>query len=101
MAFSLRGVHVPHRKNTLDLPVVRMDPPGVVTIPMSMHIGAPARPVVQAGDLVCVGTKIGEAEAPVSSPIYSSVSGKVLKVRDFLLAGGGTTAAVVIESDGR
>ncbi len=100
MAFSLRGVHVPHRKNTQDTPVVRMDPPTTVTIPMSMHIGAPARPVVQAGDLVCVGTKIGEAEAPVSSPIYSSVSGKVLKVRDFLLAGGGTTSAVVIESDG-
>ena len=101
MAFSLRGVHVPHRKNTQNTPVSHMDPPATVTIPMSMHIGAPARPTVKVGDLVYVGTKIGDAEAPVSSPVYSSVSGKVVKICDFLLAGGNSTVAVVIESDGQ
>ena len=100
MAFSLRGVHVPHRKNTQDMPVAHMDPPATVTIPMAMHIGAPATPIVQVGDIVRVGTKIGEAGGAVSSPVYSSVSGKVVKIRDFLLSGGNTTTAVVIESDG-
>ncbi|MBE6589925.1 MAG: RnfABCDGE type electron transport complex subunit C, partial [Ruminococcaceae bacterium] len=100
MAFSLHGIHVPHRKNTQDKPVVRIDTPKSVRIPMSMHIGKPARPIVKVGDLVKVGTKIAEADGAVSVPIYASVSGKVTKIQDFLLYSGATTSAVVIESDG-
>ena len=100
MAISLRGVHVPHRKNTAKQAAVRMPAPKTVTIPMSMHIGAPTKPVVKVGDLVKVGTLIGEAVAAVSAPIYASVSGKVTKIIDYLLAGGNTVPAVVIESDG-
>ncbi len=77
-----------------------MAPPKTVTIPMSMHIGAPARPVVKVGDLVKVGTLIAEAGGVVSSPIYASVSGKVTKIPDILLSSGTTAPAVVIESDG-
>lgn len=100
MAFSLHGVHVPHRKNTQDGPVARLGSPKTVTIPMSMHIGRPATLLVKVGDPVLVGTKIGEAAGPVSSPVYSSVSGKVTKVIDLLSADGKTSPAVVIESDG-
>ena len=100
MAFSLHGVHVPHRKNTAGTPVVQLNAPGFVTIPMSMHIGAPAKPVVNVGDLVKVGTLIGEAGGAVSAPVHSSVSGKVTKIIDLLLADGRTVPAVVIESDG-
>ena len=100
MAFSLHGVHVPHRKNTQDKLIARIDTPKVVTIPMSMHIGAPARPVVKVGDLVKIGTLIAEEVGTVSAPIYSSVSGKIKAVSDFLLSNGNTTLAVVIESDG-
>ncbi|MBE6585698.1 MAG: electron transport complex subunit RsxC [Ruminococcaceae bacterium] len=100
MAFSLHGVHVPHRKNTQDKPVMRMDPPKLVTIPMSMHIGAPAKPIVKVGDLVKVGTKIAEVGGVVSAPIHASVSGKVTKIPDFLLSDGRTVPAIVIESDG-
>ena len=67
---------------------------------MSMHIGAPARPLVKVGDKVRVGTLIGEAVGPLSSPVYASVSGKVTKIFDMLLSNGGTSPAVVIESDG-
>lgn len=101
MAISLRGVHVPHRKNTKDKPAAYMTEVKTVTIPMSMHIGKPARPCVKVGDLLCVGTKIGEADGAVSSPIYSSVSGKVTKIKDFLLSNGTTCPAIVIESDGQ
>ena len=100
MAFSLHGVHVPHRKNTRDQSATRIVPPKSVTIPMSMHIGAPAKPVVKAGDLVKVGTLIAEAGGFVSAPIYASVSGKVTKIVDYLLSNGSTVPAVVIESDG-
>jgi electron transport complex protein RnfC len=77
-----------------------MEAPKTVTIPMSMHIGAPARPVVRVGDLVKVGTLIAEAGGAVSAPIHASVSGKVSKIADFLTADGRTVPAVVIESDG-
>lgn len=100
MSFFLNGVYVPHRKHTMDQSAVYMPAPKSVTIPMSMHIGAPARPTVKVGDLVYVGTPIAEAVGAVSSPIYASVSGKVTKISDFLLAGGNTTSAVTIESDG-
>ncbi len=100
MSFLLNGVHVPHRKNTADQPAVRMEAPQTVTLPMSMHIGAPAKPTVKPGDTVKVGTLIGEAVGAVSSPVYSSVSGKVSKVADMLLAGGNTVPAVTIASDG-
>ena len=100
MARSLPGVHVPHRKNTAHKPVSRMPAPQAVTIPMSMHIGAPAVPVVKVGDSVRVGTKIADGCGAVSAPIYSSVSGTVKKISEFVLHNGSTTPAVVIESDG-
>ena len=101
MAFSLlHGVHVPHRKNTDQLVPVSMPAPSTVTIPMSMHIGAPAKPVVKVGDLVKVGTLIAEAGGFVSAPIHASVSGKVTKITDYLLSSGTPVPAVVIESDG-
>ncbi len=100
MMFSLHGVHVPHRKGTADKGTVRMVPPPRVAIPMSMHIGRPAEVQVQVGDTVFVGSMIGAASGPVSSPVFSSVSGKVVAVQDFLMSSGVTTKAVVIESDG-
>lgn len=100
MAFSLHGVHVPHRKHTQNKPVLKMDPPQTVAIPMSMHIGAPATPIVKVGDLVKVGQKIAEATERISTPFHASVSGKVTKIVDFLAANGKTVPAVVIESDG-
>ena len=96
----LPGVHAPHRKNTADMEPVRMPPPAVVKIPMSMNIGRPATPIVKPGQKVAVGEKIAEAGGFVSSPIFASVSGTVKKIEDVLLFHGGTCPAVVIESDG-
>ena len=100
MAFSLHGVRVPHRKNTADKPALRMEPPKTVTLPMSMHIGAPAIPVVKVGDTVKVGSTVAVAGGAVSVPVHASVSGKVTKITDYLLSDGRTVPAVVIESDG-
>ena len=96
----LRGIRTPHKKDTKNSPVIRMEIPKTVTIPMSMHIGKPAIPTVKIGEFVKVGTKIGEADGYISSNVYSSVSGKVVKLADYLLYNGSTTTAVVIESDG-
>lgn len=99
MAF-LHGVHTPHRKNTADKGAERLTDVKSVTLPMQMHIGAPAVPAVKVGDLVKVGTLIAEAANGLSSPIYASVSGKVTKISEFLTSNGSTCPAVIIESDG-
>ncbi len=100
MAFHLPGIHTPHRKATQNSPVLRINIPQTVTIPMAMHIGKPAIPTVKVGDTVKVGTKIGEANGYISSCVYSSVSGKVTKIIDYLLTNGAVVPAAVIESDG-
>ena len=100
MLFSLKGVRVPHRKHTDGMTAVKMDAPKIVTLPMSMHIGKPAVPVVKVGDHVDVGPLIAEQDGFVSSPVYATVSGTVKKIEEMLLAGGNTAQAVVIESDG-
>ena len=100
MIFSLNGISVPHRKNTVGKTAERMPAPKSVTIPMSMHIGAPATPVVKVGDKVKVGSLIAEATGFVSVPIHSSVSGTVKKLIEILTSSGKMTPAIVIESDG-
>ncbi len=52
---------MPHAKATAGQPTIKMPTPEHVVIPMSMHIGAPAEPVVKKGDTVMVGTVIGKA----------------------------------------
>lgn len=100
MAFSLHGVKVPHRKNTADCAAVRITDPKTVTLLTAMHIGKPAVPVVKVGDHVDVGTLVARQDSFISSPVYSSVSGKVTKIADVLISAGRYIPAVVIESDG-
>ncbi len=100
MRFLLHGVFVPHRKNTAEMPPVRMEASSVVTFPMAMHIGKPAVPVVKAGDEVFVGSLIAEADGFVSSPVYSSVSGRVKSIGDITSHTGSLVKAIKVESDG-
>ena len=94
------GVHVPHRKHTASCHAERMPIPKTVVIPMSMHIGAPAKPVVAVGDTVGVGQLIGEAGGFVSSPVHASVSGTVKKIDTMLGTNGNPMTAITIETDG-
>ena len=97
---KLHAVHVKHCKNTSQIPPQRIPTPKTVSIPMAMHIGAPARIIVKAGDSVKVGTLIGESGAGLSSPVYSSVSGTVKKIDEIIMIAGNNVPTVVIESDG-
>ena len=72
-----------------------------VLLPMAQHIGAPATPIVKVGDEVKVGQLIAEPAGYVSSPIYASVSGKVVKLDTYLRPDGKSVPAIRIESDGR
>ena len=73
--------------------------PKRVVIPLSQHIGAPAKALVKKGDAVLIGQKIGEAGGFVSAPVHASVSGKVVGIEDVELASGASVPAVVIEND--
>ncbi|WP_303740626.1 electron transport complex subunit RsxC [Lutispora saccharofermentans] len=94
------GTHPPHSKEATEkLAVIKAKSPEVVVIPMQQHIGAPCEPTVKVGDEVKVGQKIGEAKGFVSSPIHSSVSGKVISIEPRLYSGGTKTTCVVIQND--
>lgn len=54
--------------------------PKQIRIPLSEHIGSPARAVVSSGQVVSKGDRIGEATAQVSVPVHASVSGIVVEV---------------------
>ncbi len=94
------GTHPPHSKNATEgMALERANEPKVVVIPMQQHIGAPCEPVVQVGDEVKIGQKIGEAKGFVSVPVHSSVSGRVTAIEPRLCTGGAAVNCAVIESD--
>ncbi|MGV8905037.1 MAG: electron transport complex subunit RsxC [Acetobacterium sp.] len=95
------GIHPPYRKeSTAKVPLGFGAKPDTVTIPMSLHIGAPCTPIVKKGDQVYLGQRIGEPNGFVSVPIHASVSGKVTAVEERPHPNGDRVMAVVIESDG-
>ena len=87
-------------KQTAQMSAVKLPLPDSVVIPMAMHIGAPAKPVVKVGDYVKTGQLIGEPGGFVSAPIYASVSGTVKKIGELLGSNGRMMQTVEIESDG-
>ena len=99
MAGFFGGVH-PNDKKALssEMAIECLPAPKTVVIPMSMHIGAPCKPLVKKGDLVTVGQKIGD-NAGLCVPIHASVSGKVLAVEPRPHPNGTNVMSVVIEND--
>ena len=98
--FSIGGVHPAENKLSAGSPIRVAGLPKQAVFSMYQHIGAPAKPVVKRGDMVKVGTMLGEAGGFVSAPIYSSVSGKVSKVDVALDASGTRRMAVYVDVDG-
>ena len=97
---ALKSVKIPHRKNTKAMAPVKMPAPQLLYFSALQHIGAPAKPVVKIGDEVKVGSMLFEASGFVSSPVYSSVSGKVKKIEDMLQSNGSYQQCIVVENDG-
>lgn len=79
--------------------IINLTPPARVTIPLSMHAGAPAAACVKVGDVVNLGQVIGEAQGAISAYVHASVSGKVTAVGKCILPSGKECTAVSIEND--
>ena len=99
MPFKYHGGVHPNYMKAPDVPVISITPPPQVVVPMAQHIGAPCKPVVAVGDYVTMGQKIGDNPAPVSAPIHSPVSGKVIAIEPRPHPLGDNIPAVVIEND--
>ena len=98
--FSIGGIHPEENKLTHEVATKVAALPKQAIFPLSQHIGAPAKPVVQKGDRVKVGTMIAEAGGFVSAPIFSSVSGTVAKIDTAIDATGYRKPAIYITVDG-
>ena len=98
--FRRGGIHPEENKLTAEVATKVAPLPQTAVFPLSQHIGAPAKPVVQKGDKVKVGTLIAEAGGFVSAPIYSSVSGTVFKIDNVIDATGYRKPAIIIKVEG-
>ena len=98
--FKIGGVHPAANKLSAGKAIVELTLPKQAIIPLSQHIGAPAKAIVDKGDIVKVGTRIAEANGFVSANIFSSVSGKVKKIDTVPDASGYPKPAVFIDVEG-
>lgn len=95
------GIHPKDMKQmTETMAIERMPIPTKLIIPIRQHIGAPANPIVEKGDLVKKGQVIAEAVGFVSSPVHATTSGKVLAVTEMPNPAYGSCLSIVLEPDG-
>ena len=96
-----RGATPPANKDTASISVEEGPTPETVIIPLQQHVGSPCDPLVEVGDRVLMGQKIGDSEAYVSAPVHSSVSGEVTDIKEHPHPTGQDVLSVFIRSDGR
>lgn len=97
-----RGIHPAYHKELASGKAISQAAlPKRIVVPLSQHIGAPAKPEVNIGDEVKKGQVIGTTTGFVSSPVHSSISGKVIAIAEFPMSTGRMVQSIVIESDGK
>ncbi len=101
MKKDISSLHVPHNKHTAECVPVRIETPREVILPMNMHSGHDAEPIVSVGDHVKVGQLIAREEGRFSSPVHATISGTVVEIAPMPTASGKETIAIRIESDGK
>ncbi|MGF1919236.1 electron transport complex subunit RsxC [Enterococcus faecalis] len=94
----LSGVYLKKRKETEEMKIEEIPPPKKIILPMTMHLGKPAKVVVETGQHVKIGTLVGAKDGLISANIHSSISGIVRKIEKREIRGKMTTA-VIIEND--
>jgi len=94
------GIHPRYNKGiSIREPLREALLPDIVVIPLSQHIGAPNNPIVSKGDYVEEGQLIGTSDSFVSSPVHSSVYGKVTDIKKAFHPSLGPSMSVFIERD--
>ena len=94
------GVHPPDGKEfAKNASIQVLQPKGNAVYPLSQHIGAPAKAVVNVGDKVRIGTLLAEVGGFVSSPIYAGISGTVKSIAPHRVQNGSMVPSITIEND--
>ena len=88
----LGNTHVPHRKNTAQMPAVKMPPPDEVLLHVAQNIGAPAKVIVKAGDEVKSGDtlcviELGKIKNSIPAPMTGIIASVAIKVSDKVESG--------------
>ncbi|MFC1668638.1 RnfABCDGE type electron transport complex subunit C, partial [Chlamydiota bacterium] len=100
--FDYGGIHpIDNKKGTKDIPIKTAPLPSRVIIPLSQHIGRPARPIVSVGEEVKTGQKIAEQEGYISAAIHASISGSIKSIEKRRHPLGTAVLSIEIESDGK
>ena len=99
--FSIGGIHPSDSKISKDCKIEVLPVPSKVFISVAQHLGAPATPIVKAGDQVKVGQVIAEPAGFISAYVHSSVSGTVKSVgpRKDLAGNNMTHIEIDVEGD--
>ncbi len=94
------GVHPSENKClTAGIASKRFPFPDEIILPLSQHIGAPAKALVQPGDRVERGDVIAEAAGFVSSTVHATASGTVKSIELWPHPNGSMTPSIRIDVD--
>lgn len=103
--FSFKGGVKPNPNKSLSttLPIAQAPLAKRYIVPLHQSVGGTPRPIVQAGDTVLKGQRIGEADGWVSAAVHAPTSGTVIEVGPHIMPhpSGLPTDCVVIEADGQ
>ncbi|MBF0306093.1 MAG: electron transport complex subunit RsxC [Alphaproteobacteria bacterium] len=102
--FRIRGgIHPEYRKEmTAGKAIEPLPMPALLHLPLQQHIGAPAVPVVAAGDRVRKGQLLARARGEISAPVHASTSGRVVDILPFAAPhpSGLPQPTILLEPDG-
>lgn len=96
--FPMGGVHPAENKFSADKPIEKLATPKQVAIPISQHIGAPAKPVVEQREKVKVGQVIASSAGFVSTNIHATITGTVAKIDKVMDSTGYKRDAIIIKA---
>ncbi len=89
-----------HKHITENLLIENFHIPKKAVIPLSQHLGKPAKSLVKKGDTVIEGQIIGEKDGMISANVHSSIPGKVIDVGNYPVLNRLKVLSVVIQLEG-
>lgn len=97
------GIHPAQHKaesNRTDIETLPL--PSTLWLPLRMHAGQAAEPVVQVGDTVCKGQVLALAQPGVSANVHAPTSGRIVAIEPHSYAheSGLKELAICLEADG-
>jgi len=103
--FSFKGGIKPDPQKTQSTqrPIAKAPLVNRYVVPLHQSVGGTPRPIVQVGDRVLKGQRLGEADGWVSAAVHAPTSGTVIEIGPHIIPhpSGLPTDCVVIEADGQ